>query len=86
MNATLAEMDNMVVFEGYTRGELKSTFDLVCDKDNWKMPIDTIVQAANLGLVCIAIAFFVGDYPEIERDEGSYYRVRSDGYYNLIGA
>lgn len=80
------DLDAQIVYEGYTRVQLKSTFNLVCDKVNWKLPIDVQVHVANLSLVCISIAFFVGDFPEITKGNGSYYRVRSDGYYNIIGA
>lgn len=83
----MEDLDDLIVFDGYTRKALKSTFDLVCNKENWKLPIDAEVDCANLTIVCTAIAFYVGCYPYVKwSGNGRYYQVTSPGYYQIIGA
>jgi hypothetical protein len=75
------------VFFGYNRSQLKEAFDKVCDVDNWKRPIDKIVSVQDLSVVCTAVAFFVGGYPEVNyTGSNSEYRIKSPGYYEICGA
>jgi hypothetical protein len=73
---------------GFSRDQLKESFNKVHDPVNWKNPIMAMVDVNDLSLTCSAIAFFVGDYPSVEQcsDDHSKYIVSSPGYYNIIGA
>lgn len=76
----------MIRWNGFDRDELQRAFDGVCDKDNWKNPIDAIVEVQDLSVVCSAIAFFAGGYPNVSRETCQYYRVKSPGYYAIVGS
>lgn len=67
-------------------------FKLVEPKDNWKNPINALVDPMDLVELGItkqdlsdAVEFFTGSPAVIER-EGSKYRVTAPGYYIVIGA
>lgn len=73
------------------REEFKPLFNMVCDKENWKMPIDAYVpvEVADVERLHQAVVFFVGGPVDIERVSvnGKYmWHVVSPGYYNNIGA
>ena len=67
-------------------------FNLVAPKDNWKKPINALVDPMDLVELGItkkdlsdAVEFFTGAPAVIER-EGSKYRVTAPGYYIVVGA
>jgi hypothetical protein len=45
---------------GYKVDDLRAAFDMVCDKADWKGPIDSWIHATDLDLVKAAITFMTG--------------------------
>jgi len=77
----------------YSRAELKATFELVENKNNWKMPIDKEVwlSALEVNAVYNAVIFFAGCAPKFTCikcgiDGKNLYRVTAPGYYKAVGA
>lgn len=75
------------------RDELLPYFNLVEDKNNWKMPIDAFVGPdANLSKIEEAIRFFTGSIPTVvKRYSGAErkfigYHITAEGYYLAIGS
>jgi hypothetical protein len=67
-------------------------FDLVAPKDNWKNPINALVDPfdiVELGItkkdLADAVEFFTGSAATITRENGKY-RVKAVGYYATCGA
>lgn len=84
-------------FPCIVRGELVSrddvllAFNSVCDKENWKMPIEALVNGdADLDLIRAAVVYFTGSVPTFDPvdpvDNTTLIFVRAAGYYNAIGA
>jgi hypothetical protein len=82
-----------------TRGELSAAFDLVANRDNWKMPIDCTIQltADQVALIREAVIFFAGceatfraPAQTVQWDNGdnmvALYHVTAPGYYAAVGA
>ena len=71
-----------------TRGELSAAFKRVANPDNWKMPIDRIVELddASKNLVAAAVTFYTGSVASFTAMPENLYRVKADGYYKAIGA
>jgi len=76
-----------------TRGELSKFFELVVPRDNWKNPINAIVDLRDRDLYMIreAVIFFTGSVPQFIPCLGAKmpkcrYRVIAAGYYRTIGA
>jgi hypothetical protein len=81
-----------------TRGELKTWFDMVADKKNWKMPVDAVVPLKDFDdmmLLREAIVFYTGSNPSFESmgpgqtftmSERHRFRVKAAGYYAAVGA
>lgn len=77
-----------------TRGELSAAFNAVVTKDNWKFPIDKIVDldAYTKAMVAEAIVFYTGSVATFTAISGTTtggmgkYRVTAVGYYAAIGA
>lgn len=74
-----------------TKAQLRTAFDLVADKANWKMPIDATVQYGDLdgdriAMIREAVIFFTGSVPTFTQLRYGWMRVRAAGYYNTIGA
>lgn len=68
-------------------------FDRVCDRTNWKLPIDREVAIAThqeMRAIAEAVVHFTGSVPTFTplRIVGArcVYRVRAAGYYATIGA
>lgn len=70
-------------------------FNMVCDKTNWKNPINTVIKApagsSDVGLLCSmierAIAFYAGGGAKLKWDpEEMTITVKAPGYYAQIGA
>lgn len=78
-----------VVFNGKTRGHLRTAFNRVRNPQGWKLPINRIVVARGedeLEDILDAIDFFVGGGGEVKRIRGRTFRVTAPGYYVTIGA
>lgn len=71
----------------YSREQLLAAFNSVCNKDNWKMPIDAIVEDPDYDMIKEAVAFFAGCKPSFEPIHGTdRVRVQAVGYYQAVGA
>jgi hypothetical protein len=88
-----AQVVGVVLGKAVTRGELSTAFDRVASKENWKFPIDTVVDCNDWELFLLqeAIPFFTGSVPKFEPAIGAElprcrFRVRAAGYYNAVGA
>lgn len=71
----------------YSRAELKAAFDLVCNKDNWKLPIKGRISTEKRDIVREAIIFYTGSVPTFTDSvlPGNLV-VRAKGYYAAVGA
>jgi hypothetical protein len=74
---------NDVVYDGWTRRELKNAFDKVCDPGDWKAPIHARVMRKDIDVTLAAIAFFTGTSGGVTDVAGrpDVY-IESDGYRN----
>jgi hypothetical protein len=74
---------------GYSEEQLHAAFDLVKDKENWKMPIDgAVIPEDQEDVVTAALIFFAGSPAQFEpiRERPGFLRVYAAGYYACIGA
>jgi len=60
------EAMNQVTFDGYTRPELVEAFDMVCDPDDWKGPINARITRDRVRITRAAIEFFTATRAEFE--------------------
>jgi hypothetical protein len=93
-----AELDGQAVAQVHgkdvTRADLSAAFNRVASKENWKMPIDAVVDIENdyaKELIERAVIFLTGSVPTFEPIAGATlpacrYRVKAAGYYAAIGA
>ena len=72
----------------YPKEEMTEAFNRVCNKENWKNPIDTTIRATekDLDVIHDAIVFFTGSMADIWKVRKGMYRVQAAGYYLTIGA
>ena len=71
----------------YSREHLLTAFNTVCNKSNWKMPIDATIEGDDSDVVSQAIIYFAGCAPSFEPIHGTErLRVRAVGYYQAVGA
>lgn len=84
--AMMEGMEKNIVFQDYTRGELRETFELVQNKEHWKAHIDAMVPADTCtARVTAAVVFFAGCEPKFTYlPEGI--RVQAVGYFAAVGA
>lgn len=75
-----------IVSEGYTWRQLHRAFDMVCNKDNWKLSIKAIIPEREQWAVDASINFFVGGGAHFEPVAGKQLKVTALGYYLTIGA
>lgn len=74
---------------GATRmqSELSAAFNLVAPKDNWKMPVDALLERGyDEKLICDAVIHFTGSVPTFIKARSGRARVQAAGYYATIGA
>ena len=72
----------------------KSFFDMVANKDNWKLPIDTMLDAPSgtedrelfKKLISRAVVFYTGSVPIIVDLGDKQIGVKAVGYYEAVGA
>lgn len=98
IEAEIAESNAQVVDTVFnkpvTRGGLSAAFDKVRNQQNWKMPVDAVVDVSGdfeLQLIERAVIFFTGSVPSFHAKAGGAlpgcrYRVCAAGYYKTIGA
>ncbi len=73
---------------GYTHIELHTAFELICNKENWKEPIDAEILAEDFDVCQEACSFITGSalvQVSDETDDGKI-QVEADGYYVAIGS
>lgn len=80
-----------IVYRDYTHGQLTDAFELVQNKEHWKLPIDTVlptgVTLAQVELIEAAIVYFTGGGSTVRRFHATgQIRVTAPGYYASIGA
>lgn len=69
------------------QSELSKAFELVAPKENWKNPIDSLVETgADAELIRDAVVHFTGSVPNIITARSGRMRVQAAGYYATIGA
>ena len=61
--------------------EKKTYFDMVEDKTNWKLPIDSWIPKRHLEKVKEAVEFYAFIAPEVVQTKGDFCRVTAPGYY-----
>lgn len=75
---------------GYTQLELEAAFNLVCNKENWKLPIKaelpSILSAEKRKLIAFAIGFYTGSETSFGKTAGGKLLVSAPGYYVAVGA
>lgn len=97
VDQVLKELNEIEIKVGnriFSRGELKEAFDLVCDKENWKLPINTTLPVKDiqaLNTILVAVEFFTGSKASFEFDNFNEagvacFHVKAIGYYNAVGA
>lgn len=81
------DLDNQIIPEyNMTRGQLKEAFEKVQNKENWKLPIDSLCVPQDVQNIKNAIIFFTGSVPTFKKSEKGYtYRVQAAGYYAAVG-
>lgn len=78
--------NNEAVFDGYTQQQLSDAFDLVKNRENWKLPINALVPSdADKRLIEAACIYFAGSPCEFIK-QGKRLRVVAAGYYACIGS
>jgi hypothetical protein len=81
------KLDNEFIPEyGLTRKQLRSYFDMVCNKKDWKDPINSTCKKEHIENVRSAIIFFTGSSPTFTHIRDDMYKVEAKGYYLTIGA
>lgn len=58
----------------------RRVFELVCDADDWKAPIDAWVDVDAVGAIARAVEFFTATAIEVAEQAGGRARVTSIGY------
>lgn len=70
----------------YSREQLLQVFEQVCNKRNWKNPINKVVPLdSDRDLIYEAIVYFAGCSPQF-KVENDKLRIVAEGYYNAVGA
>ncbi len=59
----------------------KYYFNMVENKINWKLPIDSWIPKRNLEKVSEAVEFYAYITPEVIEEFGDFCRVKAPGYY-----
>lgn len=67
-------------FCGYWLSELDEAFRLVQDSEDWRKPIDAVVNPRDLGVVVVAVAYYTATACVVMPTEGELIRVHSVGY------
>jgi hypothetical protein len=70
---------------GFYPDELKEAFDSVCNKENWKMPINAVIASDNEAVVRAAIIYYAGCEPTFDFCD-NFLQVEAVGYYIAVGA
>lgn len=68
------------------RAQKKILFDMICNKENWKGPIDCIIPKDYLKEFNDAVTFFTAGELKVVDDDGNYLHCQANGYYADCGA
>lgn len=76
------------VVEGFdfTVDQMRAAFDMIADKQNWKLPLHGIISKEEFRLCDQAAIFFAGSPLESKDIGGGKLEVAGFGYYVCIGA
>ena len=79
-NQTTALMKTLM--GGYDEEQLKAAFKAVQNPDDWKAPIETIIEATEeeIDMVEFAITFYTASPPTISKQPDGRWYVASAGY------
>ena len=74
-------------YEAY-QARMTKAFNKVCDQENWKMPVDAVVELTGPEVEEMreAIIHFTGSVPAFAMLADGRCRVTAVGYYTAIGA
>lgn len=82
--------DPATLLGGYTEEQLAASFNLVCDKTNWKLPISAILPGDSpetaLKQIAFAVGFYTGGFAKIRKLPNGKWSVTAPGYYASVGA
>lgn len=69
-------------FEGYRVSELRAAFEAVAPKDDWKGPIDAVINTSMFAVTRVAVRFFTATelYAVNPGSRSVEVRVQADGY------
>jgi len=67
-------------YGGHAIAELRKAFEQVEDPEDWRGPISSLVEVADLDLVMTAISYFTGTEAVVEGFSDELRRVTSEGY------
>jgi len=67
-------------FEGYRVSELRAAFEAVAPKDDWKGPIDAVINTSMFAVTRVAVRFFTATELLVKEQFGECYHVEADGY------
>mgnify|MGYP001160830781 CR=1 FL=1 len=74
----------------YNRDQLKDIFDKICNQNNWKDCVQSVILASDFDLADKAVSYFTGGgleiVKEIEHNGEIFYEVFGHGYYVHIGS
>jgi hypothetical protein len=80
MNTTQNEIGNLESGVAFSQAQLEAGFNAVCDKSDWKAPINAVVGESLVGLVYSAIMHFTATCPKVTRMENGNFSLTSIGY------
>jgi len=83
--ATVAENTSIEVTREQQAEIYRAAFNQVCNKTDWKLPIDCIVPWDLANLYMQAIEFMTGSKAKGEALTGNRYWLRAAGYYVATG-
>lgn len=74
------EFDAHETVEGTPVAELRTAFGKVCDKTNWKNPIDATIPVEDVPVTVKAIRFYVSCEPTVSEPVNGLVRITAAAY------
>ena len=69
------------IYKGYTEEELRKTFAVIIDPNDWKAPICAIMPGEEVMLTVASIEFYTATSPKVDLNQKTMrYIVNSEGY------
>ena len=69
----------------YTDNELRTAFDKVKNKNNWKKPINRWIKESDLFVTEDAVIHYTGSVVNVVDEKEGKVKIHAEGYYNAIG-